>query len=67
MARVSGYTLAEPAEASSYAGYKDWFIKVFQKPGFTIEAGFGINPLPLSQFDEIYRENLGILVIAAVG
>ena len=67
MARVSGYALAEPAEASSYAGYKDWFIKVFQKPGFTIEAGFGINPLPLSQFDEIYRENLGILVIAAVG
>ena len=66
-ARVSGYTLTEPAEVSSYAGYKDWFIKVFRKPGYTIEVGSGTNPLPLSQFDEIYRDNLGILVAAAVG
>ena len=66
-ARVSGYTLTEPAEVSSYAGYKDWFIKDFRKPGYTVEAGSGINPLPLSQFDEIYRDNLGILVTAALG
>ena len=66
-ARVSGYALSEPAAASSYAGYKDWFIKIFRRPGFTIEAGSGINPLPLSQFDEIYRDNLGILVTAALG
>ena len=66
-ARVSGYTLTEPAEVSSYAGYKDWFIKVFRKPGYTIEVGSGTNPLPLSQFDEIYRDNLGILVTAALG
>ena len=67
LARVSGYTLAEPAPGSSYAGYKDWFIKDFRKPGFTVEAGTGTNPLPLSQFDEIYRDNLGILVTAAAG
>ena len=66
-ARVSGYTLTEPAENSSYAGYKDWFIKIFRKPGYTIEVGSGDNPLPLSQFDEIYRDNLGILVSAAIG
>ena len=66
-ARVSGYALSEPAAASSYAGYKDWFIKIFRRPGFTIEAGTGINPLPLTQFDEIYRDNLGILVTAALG
>ena len=66
-ARVSGYTLTEPAENSSYAGYKDWFIKIFRKPGYTIEVGSGENPLPLSQFDQIYRDNLGILVSAAVG
>ena len=66
-ARVSGYALSEPAVASSYAGYKDWFIKIFRRPGFTIEAGSGTNPLPLSQFDEIYRDNLGILVTAALG
>lgn len=66
-ARVSGYTLTEPAFNSSFAGYKDWFIQNFRKPGYTIEVGQGINPLPLSQFDEIYRDNLGILVTAALG
>ena len=34
--------------------------------GYTIEAGLGKNPLPISQFDEIYRDNLGILVLGAV-
>ena len=67
LARVSGYTLTEPAEVSSYAGYKDWFIKIFRRPGFTVEAGSGTNPLPIEQFDEIYRDNLGILVTAAIG
>ena len=66
-ARLSGYQLATPAENSAYAGYKDWFIKRFRRPGYTIEAGQGENPLPLSQFDEIYRDNLGILVTAARG
>ena len=67
LAKVSGYTLTEPAPNSSFAGYKDWFIKKFRKPGYTIEVGDGVNPLPLSQFDEIYRDNLGILVTAAIG
>lgn len=67
MARVSGYTLAEPAPESSFAGYKDWFIQNFRRPGYTIEVGSGTNPLPLSQFEEIYRDNLGILVTAALG
>ena len=66
-AQISGYTLTEPPVVSSYAGYKDWFIKEFHRPGFTIEVGEGINPLPLCQFDEIYRDNVGILVTAALG
>jgi len=67
LAAVSGYTLTEPVRNSSFAGYKDWFIKVLRRPGFTIEVGEGVNPLPLDQFDEIYRDNLGILVTAAMG
>ena len=67
LAQVSGYVLAETPYASSFAGYKDWFIKLFRRPGYTIEVGEGINPLPLSQFEEIYRDNLGILVTAALG
>ena len=66
-ARVSGYTLTTPPPNSSYAGYKDWFIQNFRKPGYTVEVGQGVNPLPLSQFDEIYQDNLGILVLAALG
>lgn len=67
LARVSGYTLAQAPYNSSFAGYKDWFIQNFRKPAYTVEVGEGTNPLPLSQFDEIYRDNLGILLTAAVG
>ena len=65
LAQVSGYTLAEVPYNSAFAGYKDWFIKTFRRPGYTIEAGLGTNPLPLSQFDQIYKDTLPILVTAA--
>ena len=65
--RLSGYGLEETPYESSFAGYKDWFIQTFRRPGFTIEAGSGISPLPLTQFEKIYRDNLGILVTAATG
>ena len=66
-ARTSGYGLEEVPMESAFAGYKDWFIQYFRRPGFTIEVGEGENPLPLSQFEEIYRDNLGILTAAATG
>lgn len=59
-ARVSGYTPIRYVE--SYAGYKDWFIQEWRRPGFTIELGQGVNPLPLAQFGEIYEESLGIML-----
>ncbi len=62
-AKVSGYTVEETPYNSSFAGYKDWFILYYGRPGFTIEVGLGNNPLPISQFAGIYRENLGILVL----
>lgn len=59
-ARVSGY---EPIRyVESHAGFKDWFIQDWRRPGFTIELGLGVNPLPISQFEEIYQESLGILL-----
>ena len=66
-ARLSGYELADTPFASSFAGYKDWFIQNYRRPGYTVEAGLGDNPLPLEQFDKIYKDNLGILVTAATG
>ena len=65
LANSSGYTLSPTPYNSSFAGYKDWFIQTYNKPGYTIEAGIGQNPLPISQFDEIYRDNLGILILGA--
>ena len=66
-ARLSGYRLADVPSTSAYAGYKEWFIQKFRRPGYTIEVGAGENPLPLTQFPQIYRDNLGILVTAALG
>ena len=67
MARVSGYALADTPYESSFAGYKDWFIQNFRRPGYTVEVGSGENPLPISQFPEIYRDNVPLLNIAALG
>ena len=58
---ASGYLVEDTPYASGFAGYKDWFIQNYNRPGYTIEAGMGDNPLPISAFPEIYRDNLGIL------
>lgn len=57
--RVSGYRAVQ--YTSSHAGFRDWFISEYQKPGFTLELGKGLNPLPLSQFLDIYQETSAIL------
>lgn len=62
-AQVSGYALEDVPYASAFAGYKDWFIEEYDRPGYTVEVGRGQAPLPLSQFDEIYNANLGILTL----
>lgn len=59
---VSGYEVEETPVASGYAGYKDWFIQYYNRPGYTIEVGKGENPLPIGQFDQIYEDNIGILL-----
>ena len=63
LAALSSYLLEDTPYSSGFAGYKDWFIQAFNRPGYTIEAGLGDNPLPLTEFDRIYGENLGILTM----
>lgn len=58
--KASGY-IPVKLEGSD-AGYKDWFIQEFGKPGFTVEAGFGVNPLPLCEFGSLYQEVEAILL-----
>ena len=56
LAKASGYALEEVPDESSHAGYRDWFIETFNRPGFTIECGLGENPLPIEDFDSIYKK-----------
>ena len=67
LAEASGYLLADTPPLSDNAGYKDWFIKKFNRPGYTIEMGLGESPLPLEQFDSIYSEMEPLLATAAAG
>lgn len=64
--KVSGYILSDTPYRSSFAGYRDWFIQNFNRPGYTVEAGKGVSPLPISQFDTIYADNEGIFVLGMV-
>ena len=61
---LSGYAAEETPYASGFAGYKDWFIQDYDRPGFTIEVGRGVNPLPITDFEGIYHRCLPILVSA---
>ncbi len=61
-AAVSGYSVADVPYDSGFAGYKDWMIDRFAANAFTIEAGRGVNPLPIDALPTLYAENEGILV-----
>ncbi|MFD2704403.1 M14 family metallopeptidase [Salibacterium lacus] len=50
------------ADAGSSAGYKDWFIKTFRRPGFTIETGMGVNPLPPEASARIWITGVPLLL-----
>jgi g-D-glutamyl-meso-diaminopimelate peptidase len=63
-AEVSGYESIRYVESD--AGYKDWFIQEWRRPGFTIECGKGINPLPISQFWDIWADVIGIFLTGLV-
>lgn len=66
LSEVSGYAPEDTPFASAFAGYKDWFVQDFDRPGFTIEAGRGTNPLPITDFERIYRANEGLMTLAAM-
>lgn len=63
-AAASGYSVEEVPAESANAGFKDWFLQRFRRPGFTIEAGLGENPLPLTQLEEMVRRNAPLLAAA---
>ena len=64
LSRESGYSLEDTPYVSGFAGYKDWFIDAFRRPGYTVEFGRGTNPLPPDQFGRI-RETCAKIIAAA--
>ena len=66
LAASSGYTVASPEGLAAHGGFKDWFINTFARPGFTLEMGKGRNPLPLTDFEQLYAKAREMLLIAAL-
>ncbi|RNC28818.1 MAG: Gamma-D-glutamyl-L-diamino acid endopeptidase 1 [Candidatus Dichloromethanomonas elyunquensis] len=58
--KVSGYKAIQNVDSD--AGYKDWFICQWQRPGFTVECGKGQNPLPVNQFWSIWPKTRNIML-----
>ncbi|MFZ5647070.1 MAG: M14 family zinc carboxypeptidase [Bacillota bacterium] len=63
MSGITGYAPYSPAHTSG--GYRDWFVQQYGRPGFTIEVGKGVNPLPISQFGGIWEKTAPLMLYAA--
>ncbi len=63
--KVSGYRVASPPKEASAGGYKDFVIREFDIPAFTVECGNGKNPLPPSELHGICQKVFPILLTAA--
>lgn len=66
LAISSKYTINSPEQLATGGGFKDWFITRFKKPGFTIEVGLGKNPLPITNFENIYTKIEPMLYINSI-
>lgn len=66
LSSVTNYKVCSPEGLAVGGGFKDWFITEFKKPGFTIEIGKGKNPLPISDFDNIYEKLEYMLLLSTI-
>jgi g-D-glutamyl-meso-diaminopimelate peptidase len=66
MATTSGYALDVPVDIATGGGFKDWFIKEFTRPGFTVEIGKGKNPLPANEAYKIYKQIRELLMLSTI-
>jgi g-D-glutamyl-meso-diaminopimelate peptidase len=63
LAKSCGYKISQPEGLASHGGFKDWYISVFARPGFTVEIGSGKNPLPPTDFEAVYEKLRNLLVL----
>ena len=60
IADLCGYRAATTEGTASFGGAKDWYIQEYHKEAYTIELGYGKNPLPHSQLDDMIRDTYTI-------
>ena len=65
--KCSGYRWEDVPRESANGGFRDWFWQEFHRFGVTVEAGFGENPLPLSDLPRLLEENLPIFLLLLAG
>ncbi len=66
LALTSGYRMMAPEGLAAHGGFKDWFIRAFERPGFTVEIGRGRNPLPLSDLPVLRMRLQEMMTLAAL-
>ncbi len=66
MAATSGYALDVPVGLAAGGGFKDWFLKEYLRPAFTVEVGRGKNPLPIADASKIYNDIREMLTISSI-
>ncbi len=66
LSSLCGYAVTEPSPVASHAGFKDWFIRRFSRPAFTLELGRGKNPLDYDCFERIWQRVCRALLVAAI-
>ena len=70
ISEINNYDPVSPRDSDiPAAGFKDWFIKKFNKPGFTIEIGTQDQgeegPLPVANLNKYFEENREVLLAVA--
>ena len=67
ISRLTGYILVKEEESDNIAaGYKDWFVKKFERPGYTIEIGDKkYDSITVEDIDQFILENRQVLLYLA--
>lgn len=66
MSACSGYQIEYPEGLALNGGFKDWFVKEFARPAFTVEIGKGKNPLPKEDYPKIFAEISEMLMLCSI-